>query len=129
MAFVLIICGACVHTFALCVCIFVLTQLTRRILRTTPADRSDEDVSFLVIMLEQTSFVSKMFIDVQAQPDVFARLCRHMILFDAPMGTFVCREGQTADSAFIVLDGSVEVRKGGAPMCTFQEGEVRPLPM
>ena len=64
---------------------------------------------------------SPLFADLSK--DELESLAKRTEDLEVPEGKVLCREGEIAQEFFVVIDGEVEVTRGGTPLRTLGEGE------
>jgi CRP-like cAMP-binding protein len=64
---------------------------------------------------------SPLFADLSK--DELEHLARRTEDLEVPEGKILCREGETAQEFFVIIDGEVEVTKGGSRLRTLGDGE------
>ena len=64
---------------------------------------------------------SPLFADLSK--DELEHLAKRTEDLEVPEGKILCREGETAQEFFVIIDGEVEVTKGGTRLRTLGEGD------
>ena len=64
---------------------------------------------------------SPLFADLSK--DELEHLARRTEDLEVPEGKILCREGETAQEFFVIIDGEVEVTKGGSRLRTLDDGD------